>query len=41
VTEALTALHDIGLSKEISFNDMIMYGDALQIINMIKATSKN
>jgi hypothetical protein len=41
VVEALAVLHAMELSKEIGFNDIILKGDALQIVKAIKATFNN
>jgi ribonuclease HI len=41
VAEALTALHDVETCKELGFYDIILEGDALQIVNPIKVTWNN
>jgi len=41
VAEALTALHAMKLSRELSFNDIILEWDALQIVTVIKAEGNN
>lgn len=41
VAEALATLHAMELSKEIGFNDIILKGDALQIVKAIKVTFNN
>jgi hypothetical protein len=42
VVEALTAFYAVELCREIlGFVDIILEGDALQIVNAVKATSNN
>lgn len=41
VAEALAALQVVELSKEIGFNDIILKGDTLQIVNAVKAEGNN
>lgn len=41
VAEALAALHAVILSKEIGFSDIILEGDALQIIQEINSERPN
>jgi ribonuclease HI len=41
MVEALAALYAVETSKEMSFHDIILYGDAIQIVNAIKATNNN
>jgi hypothetical protein len=39
--EALAAFHAVETCKEMSFHDIILDGDSLQIVNAIKATCNN
>jgi ribonuclease HI len=41
VVEALAALHAVEISKEMDFHDIILEGDTIQIVNVIKATNNN
>jgi ribonuclease HI len=41
VVEALAALYAVETSKEIGFHDIILEGDAIHIVNAIKATNNN
>jgi ribonuclease HI len=41
VAEALTALHAVEICKEMSFHDIILEGDVVQIVSTIKAIGKN
>jgi ribonuclease HI len=40
VTKVLVALHVVETCKEMGFHDIILEGDALQIVNVIKAPGK-
>jgi hypothetical protein len=41
VAKALAALHAVKLSRELSFNDIILEWDALHIVTVIKAEGNN
>lgn len=41
VTEALAALHAVELCKKMGFNDIILEGDAIQIVQAIKVEGNN
>jgi len=41
VTEGLVAFHAVELWREIGFFDIILEGDALQIVNAVKTTRRN
>lgn len=41
MVEVLTAFHVIEVCREISFNDIILEGDALHIVNAVKTTCNN